>query len=333
MFDSLKKILKVFLTITLVFTIITLGNVVLAIGSAVLAGVPAGGIIRLIVWPPYLQHVIGVPIMGVPVELGAGSFMGWGPPEYEKELLEFYKEQREATLEFIARTQPQRQIRALVVLDDFFSYKDMNSIIDPSQFNVFAFWAGVPKSLVMGTPYEEANFQNDTLAAGYIFLPVGKIPAGTRYIENWLEFTKVDPLEDRIWSFQDMLQRDEEALKILKAGNIPEGWDVYMPEEIKKLSPEERKKTEYYNTELLPRLISSTEDAVSYCKLKIEGTRKFYPNGIFAVAIEGNAKDINKLRDRPEVLLVDPLLFRGIMSIQTIANQLKVDLVPYRPSR
>ncbi|MBT9130266.1 MAG: hypothetical protein DDT41_00539 [candidate division WS2 bacterium] len=76
-----------------------------------------------------LQTTQLLPILGDLAELGV-VFRGY--PKVNN----VYRDRREGLLERVARSQPERWVIVLIVLDDFYSPEGMSNIIDPAKLNI-----------------------------------------------------------------------------------------------------------------------------------------------------------------------------------------------------
>ncbi|MBT9175706.1 MAG: hypothetical protein DDT22_01390 [candidate division WS2 bacterium] len=318
---KLKTCAKCFLSIPVLIISLWVVNMISFMGPIVLAGVPLDKYPQAFL--AYL-NTSTLPIIMGEAKLGI-VFRGY------PEIHNAYRNQREGFLERVAMVQPNRRVRAVIVLNDFYSPEKMADIIDPNIFTIIGITAAIPRSLTRGSP-AEWSLKHFTMGGGLscTTLTRGSLPSDTsemRVLHQWLDIYQIFDIEGFLSRQEETLSRWREELKILKTGHIPVGYH-FEDDAIFKMTPEERLKRKDFL-----HWISTREELISELEVKIEEYRKWLPSmGIYAVTVEGSASKVNTLRKRTEIDLVDPLLFQGVLGIITEgSNNLRLHFSPTRP--
>lgn len=191
-----------------------------------------------------------------------------GPPDVLEAERDKYRQEQHQLLEGLARTEPDKQVRALVVMRDYYPPQQMADIMDLARFRTTQIWSGLPPALVAGIP----EFEHYTFILGHT-----TNPEPVR-VEDFLEIF--------------LKQHDENLSRHMGRYSECRAQYEQMRDE---WSPEEKEGWETY---------------IKSIRSVIELYSQFLPHelGIYAVAVEGTAEDLNTLAQRPEVDLVDPAL-------------------------
>ena len=211
---------------------------------------------------------LGVAFAQVPgIQLQLAVPLG-GPPDALETERNRYRQEQHQLLEGLARTQPDIQVRALVVMRDYYPPHQMAAIMDHARFRTTQIWSGLPRALVAGIP----EFEH------YVFI-VGH---------------ETNPEPIRVEDFLDifMKQHDRNLRRHIDRYNESRVQYEQMRDE---WSPEEREGWETY--------LGSIRTVIELYSQFLP-----YELGIYAVVVEGTAEDLNALCQRPEVDLVDPAL-------------------------
>lgn len=222
----------------------------------------------------------------------------------------------------------------------------MHNIIDPTKFDVIGASGRTPK----GEP-GSGNF-GITSGRGLVLTSISRdrLPAGPsleRAIKNWQDFDR--SAKEELDEFKRWLDKEHAAKRILKAGQIPPDEmqifnpivygedgspkgilmeDIIKNPDILAMTPEERLQNEKWLS-LLDAAESNIERTVQTIKSFEQIIRT---SEVFGVVVRGPAAEINKLRLRPEISIVDPVLFPGAFGMITEGREnLVIDFMPTVP--
>ncbi len=275
----------------------------------------------------FVRSTVG-PIVGNEVYLGMAIR---GMPDVHA----VHRNRREALLERFSLKRPMDSIIAVVVLDRFYSPEEMSRLIDPQEWNVVGFGALAPSLGPHGLASGGGLMRT---AVNIEDIPPGPFPE--RAVQRWedLRARWDDWIKYDAW----MLNSRRDWLNIIRAGKIPEtGFVVYhnghqlflhADSGILNMTPQDRLKNQYWQYGL-----AQEEKAFQQAEQAFEDLRDrlHIDKGIYAVVIEGSAAKVNTLRQRPEVVIVDPLLFDGPFGVITTGRnnpRLRVMFLPTRPN-
>ncbi|MBS3942996.1 MAG: hypothetical protein KGZ32_01960 [Dethiobacter sp.] len=254
-----------------------------------------------------------------------------------------YRSQRELLLERFAASNPDKRVIALILLDRFYTPEEMREVVDPVQVNIIGVAAFFPYKGALGFPDEPWHGLSISSGIMRTGIPRKLIPSDlseSRILNQWQDLRSI--WKENIYQDQQRVDRFRDRLEILKAGEIPPNYgittvidgvevDLLADPRILDLSPVERLKNEYFRQVIADekKLLKVLEERTKWTIEQLyEGA------GIYAVTIEGAATRINALRGRPEIDLVDPMLFSGITGTITTGeynNLLEIEFVPHRP--
>lgn len=241
-----------------------------------------------------------------------------------------YRSRREGLLDEVAAARPDRRVMALVLLDRLYAPEEMAGIIDPAQVNVIGIGAFVPYKGAFNFPPDELwhglSVSHGLMRTG---IPRRIIPTNItpyRLLERWHELRS--KWEEMILTDQYVLDHIQSRLDILKAGEImrdfsigvtvdkdgdstmEEVLNIFTEPQILAMSPSERAQSKYYRQAIADQehYLKSIEGNAGWKRRHLQKDA-----GIYAVTVEGTAVKINELRGHPEIDLVDPVLFNGIL--------------------
>lgn len=278
-----------------------------------------------------------------------------GHPEIHK----VYRARREELLERVAHSQPERQIIAVISLNDFYSPEEMPNIIDPAKFNIIGVRGRTPR----GKP-GSGNFGiGSGLGIASWSIPRYDLPPVSSLepiIKNWKDFH--NPAIDGLAETKGMLDVQQEAMRIIKAGQIPPEElqifsvivyddicylcedicylcesivndprvilmeDIVQNSTIIAMTPKERLQNEEWHS-----LINAAKSCVERTMLMIKDWELIIQTTkVFGVVVTGPAAKINELRLRPEISIVDPALFPGIFG--TISEGRRDLVLEFQPA-
>jgi len=247
-----------------------------------------------------------------------------------------HRNRREALLDRFSRTHPEESIIAVVVLDQFHTPEEMSRIIDPQQWNVVGFGAFAPSigphGLTSGGGLSRTAVNIGDIQRG---------PFPERAVQRWEDLrARWDE-----WIDYDLkiLNAWRKRVNTIRAGEIPSVGDfvvyrygrqlfLHRDPRILGMSPRERLEDPAWQYGLVDLETQLQQRERDFREL----SDKLHTDmGIYAVVIEGRAAKVNTLRQRVEVVLVDPLLFSAPLgAISTGRNnpRLRVMFLPTRPN-
>jgi len=280
-------------------------------------------------------HSSSVPIFANRARLG---MVFTGHPEIHK----VYRARREALLERVASSHPERQVIAVISLNNFYSLEQMPNIIDPAKFNIIGASATTPRGEIGSGDFGTGSYLG--VASGAF--PRYLLPDGhswERSIENWNEFHK--HAKEGLEEARKTVYRQHEALRMLKAGEIPteelqnfhviihnpdgsifSSMDVIKDPAILAMTSKNRLQREEWD-----HLIDIAESSIERSEFMVKDWEEIIQTSkVYGVVVRGPAAKINELRLRPEISIVDPALFPGIFG--TISEGRKDLVLEFQPT-
>lgn len=284
---------------------------------------------------PLSAYPAAVPIFmqttRLPLVTGVAE-LGMVPGDDYPDLYVEYKTRREALLD---RITPERKITALVVLNDYYRLELISNIFDASRLNIIGVTSYVSEiHLTMGVGISRGTVPRHSIPA---------VDSDYRVLEDWGEFYRAADVDGELLELEGRVAQLREQLSILRKGEIPEGSsrgsyqtvedgqriNLATDPRILKKSPDQR-----LDNEAFLKWIAKKEEFLSSEETRYRLWSKHLPSSIriYSVAVQGPANQIGQLRDRPEVALVDPLLFPGLLGgVHEGEGLNKVSFVPTAP--